>query len=1569
MEDKDKKRDPMPPPDATPEEIGEFWDTHSLTDYWDETHEVEFQVNLKSRQDLSSDETEAADQSNTLSADQGWRKLKELIQKMGNHGKDFEKLVARLLELLLEIPFVPAKSGSQPSGDARSTAGEISVQAKNYSDGSTLRDTEIEGDIRRADRTLQALDVYVLAVSRDAAQSRDTLDAIVKDTGLDIVSLELTDELSDLGALCVTFWEDICSFFDLSDIDPEFLNWAQMVGIDPKTKDKMKELRSKLKQGIQTQNHVQKDAKKRLRKRFNRDNGFNPINLSEAIERKTIESRILDWWEARESPICYLEGQEGHGKSWLAAKAMNSICEKENVVTFWLDSKDWNSCKSIFDLLYTCFSYLPYEKRKIAKLQNKAAKIWHKTLIVLDGVNERNAIEAAQRILTEYFRNDESDCRDRIRFLLTTRPLNDYPDFESYLWSKCHKISVDPFNDSELQEALTRKDLQLDDLPDSLKDIARIPRYFQRCTELRDELGSLDVVTKEVVLWGDLRDKIERTDPQLKQKLGWHRAKDAQEILSDLAKQAKWTNAGPQASAQLLEQYFPGYREVRHDLEEQRITLEAGPLQAKLSRDHITLGWALYLANLFECREFTGIKDFAENFQNALEPIPSEDLRTKALFVALQITAISPDPDISQDQLSQKRAGLMLAWFHSHNAQITDEWLAFWAEEDPDAYAQVVEFEFEYHNSPNYEEALIEPLAKVWFNKKSDLNRLASRLTKWLLPIYTDDTPEDIVYTHTEGQRSSREKDDIQSQLLDAALSILSQRPERQFLKTLARCYATLHSNTDFGDSSNKRQRQFSRFYEDIGKLMRWGYTKEVLGDLHWLAELAQADASLLRGVYGLADCLLVDLPPLLQRPLSKKELETHAFIEQHNRRFKPYIDRIRNQERLLIGDSPAANGNYHGLDYLAVRTDLPDLHHEDISEIKKILQDVSLNVKLGWSRGATREDFCIENLLPWVAKYDCKSYAKLACDFKINTLNQKWAQFKLWSIHGLIFQQEDCEKITEAILGMKHRLAQDIQTDNSSSDTIYLTSLLTETLLFSASEDRLTDWFEFLASHEPLRISICYDTLPILLEELLPESIVKLAQQRLEKLRFSVSDNQTGPNSESKEFPEEEFWCTLYAYGTPVDENSVKFALGELKLRKPDSTGTYPMLRLALSNSKQFLDEMLVDENIQEHLFSKNGRRFIPHPYDRGGDVPAYDKLMSLLPQEIVGSFLCSPNRSDDLSQWGKELIQWLCSIFQGAKEDFDYDREMRFSVNSKVLQTWAEQDTSNFLQLANEYLTELSKFPQYSQALSNFTDDIRCLLLRFQPDKAKQYYHQWNSESFKTVYRTRYGVPTLLAELWKVEYCNSPEHRQLRQELLEECLNDEDIMFMTLAALSEGGRDELWSLVKDEYLESDYAKERNLGVSILPWFGTDEAIEKLEGLKLNDSSRWVREHAAWAYEVAQQERGCQEVYRKALQTRDLFRISAVFEQIKPALSPTARWWHREIEKEEFGEEPQDIEPKLAALHYRFWYRWGNNSQTKSNIEVFMRKLREYCRGEKLPVGSTPRIAPWWKPTSDSGS
>ena len=69
MAEKDKKQDAMPPSNATPEEIGEFWDTHSLADYWDETSEVDFQVNLKPKHDQVPVEREAFDPISTSSTE------------------------------------------------------------------------------------------------------------------------------------------------------------------------------------------------------------------------------------------------------------------------------------------------------------------------------------------------------------------------------------------------------------------------------------------------------------------------------------------------------------------------------------------------------------------------------------------------------------------------------------------------------------------------------------------------------------------------------------------------------------------------------------------------------------------------------------------------------------------------------------------------------------------------------------------------------------------------------------------------------------------------------------------------------------------------------------------------------------------------------------------------------------------------------------------------------------------------------------------------------------------------------------------------------------------------------------------------------------------------------------------------------------------------------------------------------------------------------------------------------------------------------------------------------------
>jgi len=45
----ESKKDPIPEHFGSAEEAGEFWDTHSAADYWDEMEEVEVEFDLKKR--------------------------------------------------------------------------------------------------------------------------------------------------------------------------------------------------------------------------------------------------------------------------------------------------------------------------------------------------------------------------------------------------------------------------------------------------------------------------------------------------------------------------------------------------------------------------------------------------------------------------------------------------------------------------------------------------------------------------------------------------------------------------------------------------------------------------------------------------------------------------------------------------------------------------------------------------------------------------------------------------------------------------------------------------------------------------------------------------------------------------------------------------------------------------------------------------------------------------------------------------------------------------------------------------------------------------------------------------------------------------------------------------------------------------------------------------------------------------------------------------------------------------------------------------------------------------------
>ncbi|XWK87474.1 MAG: hypothetical protein U7127_25280 [Phormidium sp.] len=60
------------------EEIGEFWDTHSITDYWEQTYPVEFTIKLSKVETLESwQDTQITEQ---MSEDLGKRSLSPTVE-------------------------------------------------------------------------------------------------------------------------------------------------------------------------------------------------------------------------------------------------------------------------------------------------------------------------------------------------------------------------------------------------------------------------------------------------------------------------------------------------------------------------------------------------------------------------------------------------------------------------------------------------------------------------------------------------------------------------------------------------------------------------------------------------------------------------------------------------------------------------------------------------------------------------------------------------------------------------------------------------------------------------------------------------------------------------------------------------------------------------------------------------------------------------------------------------------------------------------------------------------------------------------------------------------------------------------------------------------------------------------------------------------------------------------------------------------------------------------------------------------------------------------------------------
>src|SRR2546427_12717458 len=118
------------------------------------------------------------------------------------------------------------------------------------------------------------------------------------------------------------------------------------------------------------------------------------------------------------------------------------------------------------------------------------------------------------------------------------------------------------------------------------------------------------------------------------------------------------------------------------------------------------------------------------------------------------------------------------------------------------------------------------------------------------------------------------------------------------------------------------------------------------------------------------------------------------------------------------------------------------------------------------------------------------------------------------------------------------------------------------------------------------------------------------------------------------------------------------------------------------------------------------------------------------------------------------------------------------------------------------------------------------------------------------------------------------------------------------------------------------------------------------------SDPSGWVRAHADWGVEVAKQEASVRRYYARTLEESDGKAVLSRLQVLQPALTPAARWWHRELETEskEFENAPRATRAAAAF----FWYHAENNCKRTPNL--FGRKLSEYLRGERVHDLRSPK-------------
>ncbi len=1131
-----------------------------------------------------------------------------------------------------------ARKPDQPGGDARSFDGSVRLQAKHYTVGK-IPDADIIADFHRVRLNCPSMDTYVIGTAFPInEQLRSSLDALESEFGIDIPTLDYATELSSLSVLTITFWGAVCRFPSLASFDAAMHTWMTSRANSSEIRAATDDLRNALSQSLRLFCTFRNVAKQRLQQRFGvvqaSHTGRFTINLPLAVARNAVRDPFQKWRNSN-SPVFVLEGDEGMGKSWAAAACADEVAQDDGCAAIWMECHEWAGMPDFHHLIAKALNKcaLPGVK-ELTNWQRKLEFIWPRRLcFFLDGANEDDALETAQKLVSQA----RTSANPVPRLIFTTRPLTRLHGFNKPVWAGVSHCQVGPFNDEEFDLALAGlpSPLKRVDIPVHLEPWARIPRLLQTCASLRDKFGGFESVTREMILWAELLNKIDQTDPQVRQTLGWRNDEEAAGVIARLAQESMRTGARDIGREQISASFSGNYERVLVALEELRLADKAHQMRTTVSADCNVLGLALLIRERLRLPSKPSIRAEADEFRRFLEPLSEADERTQALFVALQLTAQSSQADVPD--IVHKRAALLLAWGTSHNAKVTQDKLRFWVGFDTLAYASFVETVFEEPLSESDFSLMLLPLTERYRENVRVQQALHPILRKWLLLTWPDFEAATTVEVEREGHRLPVASTQPQLKLTLAAIAIISAKPSVAMLPDLALSRATLKHAVYTRMLPKKPTPESDRephtmpvksMESNFGALMRFGYTESVLTDLQRFAQVHATDLTILRGLQELTASLwLVSTPPELQLPAVEPRFIWKGI---------PAVQLLREGRRLYPEKKEEFHVQENNISHLAIRDDLPEMLPEDHVLLQRQAELALESPELA-SRGRsmTQTDYAWDRSAAWLAKANPGRFLALTSRFREKAFSWREPLRALLLVEDYLHQPAE---ISSATLLQRANEFWHREPKPDERDRLFLAARLHILAFLNFSLSELTEWLEFASNDELLRREIARHPSNEWLRSVTPIQVAEVARQRV----FDHAD-EPAPD-DACAFGHFDFWARLAMATAKPDLPMFERIKIEFQRRQPSGDRRFHWLCLLFAFASESALEAELQTGNPPALFDRDGcaalwfvgRQLQPKWLRRF----ASSDLLKVLPIDEVGKAAAANGDADAFRRWGFELL-----------------------------------------------------------------------------------------------------------------------------------------------------------------------------------------------------------------------------------------------------------------------------------------------------------------------------------------